>query len=103
MSRFATHQILELGLHFQPLYMARLQIQAERVLKLQSLAAEATHGSGSLPAKPLRWYIMTSPFTHDDTLEHFEMHGFFGLEREQIFFFQQGDLPALTEEGGLNP
>lgn len=76
-----------------------MQVQAERVLKLQSLAAEAVHGAGSLPAQLLRWYIMTSPFTHADTLEHFESHGFFGLQREQIFFFQQGFLPALTESG----
>jgi hypothetical protein len=39
-------------------------LQAERVLALQKLAAGANGGRG----KPLRWFIMTSPFTHDDTV-----------------------------------
>lgn len=40
--------------------------QAERVLKLQQLAAGAAGAGGA--AKPLRWFIMTSPFTHADTV-----------------------------------
>ena len=39
------------------------RLQAERLLRLQQLATDA-HGS----CKPLRWFIMTSPFTHADTL-----------------------------------
>ena len=50
-------------------------------------------------SRPLQWYIMTSPFTHRDTLSHFEEHDYFGLLRDQVHFFQQGFLPCLTEEG----
>eukprot|EP00195_Chlamydomonas_chlamydogama_P005792 CAMPEP_0202904818 /NCGR_PEP_ID=MMETSP1392-20130828/31237_1 /ASSEMBLY_ACC=CAM_ASM_000868 /TAXON_ID=225041 /ORGANISM="Chlamydomonas chlamydogama, Strain SAG 11-48b" /LENGTH=471 /DNA_ID=CAMNT_0049592643 /DNA_START=73 /DNA_END=1488 /DNA_ORIENTATION=- len=75
------------------------QLQAERLLKMQQLAAAAAP-SGS-PTRPLHWYIMTSPFTHVDTLSHFEEHNFFGLQRSQVTFFQQGFLPCLTEEGKI--
>lgn len=40
------------------------QLQAERLGALQALAAKAAGGAG----KPLRWYIMTSAFTHADTV-----------------------------------
>ena len=77
-----------------------LQLQAERLLKVQQLAA-STLSTPSTPAALLHWYIMTSPFTHADTLSHFEAHSFFGLQREQVHFFQQGFLPCLTAEGGF--
>lgn len=77
-----------------------LQLQAERLLKVQQLAA-STLSTPSTPATLLHWYIMTSPFTHADTLSHFETHSFFGLQREQVHFFQQGFLPCLTAEGGV--
>ena len=95
--------------------LSRIQIQAERLKKLQCLAeAEAVAkaaaavimAEGLVPAsaaaaagRPLQWYIMTSPFTHRDTLSHFEEHDYFGLLRDQVHFFQQGFLPCLTEEG----
>lgn len=60
------------------------QIQAERLLKLQRLAAEAAFGPGATVRKPLHWYIMTSPFTHDETVKHFEEHRYFGLSPEQV-------------------
>lgn len=77
-----------------------LQLQAERLLKVQQLAA-STLSTPSTPAALLHWYIMTSPFTHADTLSHFEAHSFFGLQPEQVHFFQQGFLPCLTAEGGV--
>lgn len=78
--------------------MCLLQLQAERILKLQQLAASSV-AAGTTAAKPLTWVVMTSPFTHADTLSHFESHNFFGLSKEQVIFFQQGSLPCLTEQG----
>ncbi len=39
--------------------------------------------------------IMTSPATHQDTVDYFEDAKFFGLPSEDVFFFQQGTMPAL--------
>ncbi|KAG1673574.1 hypothetical protein FOA52_003874 [Chlamydomonas sp. UWO 241] len=69
------------------------QLQAARLKKVQALA------SPDGQSKPLQWYIMTSRFTHAATLEHFEAGDFFGLDRAQVHFFQQGFLPCLTVEG----
>jgi UDP-N-acetylglucosamine/UDP-N-acetylgalactosamine diphosphorylase len=38
---------------------------------------------------------MTSPATHDDTVEFFDEHRLFGLNEADVFFFQQGTMPAL--------
>lgn len=75
------------------------QLQAERVLRLQQLAAESVNGKGAAVARPLHWYIMTSPFTHQASVSHFEEHGYFGLQPSQVTFFQQGFLPCMTEAG----
>uniref|UniRef100_A0A7R9V7G0 UDP-N-acetylglucosamine diphosphorylase n=1 Tax=Chlamydomonas euryale TaxID=1486919 RepID=A0A7R9V7G0_9CHLO len=82
-----------------PSGMSLFQIQAERLKKVQLLAAAAAGPQAVV--KPLQWYIMTSRFTHEETLAHFEAAGFFGLSRDQVHFFQQGFLPCLTEEGKI--
>ncbi|GLI67231.1 hypothetical protein VaNZ11_011169 [Volvox africanus] len=83
-----------------PSHKSLFQLQAERLLRLQRLAAAAA-GTATSAVKPLHWYIMTSTFTHADTLTHFEAHNFFGLAREQVTFFRQGYLPCFTEDGKL--
>ncbi|EFN54432.1 hypothetical protein CHLNCDRAFT_31829 [Chlorella variabilis] len=75
------------------------QLQAERLLRLQALAAQQA-GAGT-PERPLRWYIMTSPATDAATRKHFRDHAFFGLREAQVAFFSQGALPALTEQGRI--
>ena len=47
------------------------------------------------------WYIMTSPANHDQTVKFFEGHGFFGLRKEDIFFFAQGMLPVFDFHGRI--
>jgi UDP-N-acetylglucosamine/UDP-N-acetylgalactosamine diphosphorylase len=45
------------------------QLQAERLLAVQRLAAAAAAGDGAQSqAVAIPWFIMTSPFTHDETL-----------------------------------
>jgi UDP-N-acetylglucosamine/UDP-N-acetylgalactosamine diphosphorylase len=44
--------------------------------------------------------VMTSPATHDETLAYFLRHEYFGLPACQVFFFQQGTMPALDLETG---
>lgn len=43
------------------------QMHAERILKLQQLAAEEALGEDAKVTCPLRWYVMTSPFTDAST------------------------------------
>ena len=46
------------------------------------------------------WYIMTSPLNHDATVAFFEEHHFFGLDRENVAFFQQGVMPSMDKATG---
>lgn len=72
-------------------------LQAERILCAQRLAAHATESSAS--SVQIHWYIMTSPFTDEATRKFFESHKFFGLEAEQVTFFQQGTIPCVSKDG----
>jgi UDP-N-acetylglucosamine/UDP-N-acetylgalactosamine diphosphorylase len=45
--------------------------------------------------KPIPFLIMTSPATHSDTVHYFEEMKYFGLPKGDVYFFQQGTLPAL--------
>ena len=45
--------------------------------------------------------IMTSPLNHEQTVNFFIEHDYFGLDRGQIDFFVQGMLPLFNEEGEL--
>jgi UDP-N-acetylglucosamine/UDP-N-acetylgalactosamine diphosphorylase len=75
------------------------QIQAERILCVQRLASQAM--SEASPTRPvtIQWYIMTSPFTHEPTQKFFKSHKYFGLEPDQVTFFQQGTLPCISKDG----
>ncbi|CAA7040602.1 unnamed protein product [Microthlaspi erraticum] len=74
------------------------QIQAERILCVQRLAAQAM-SEGPTRQATIHWYIMTSPFTHEPTQKFFESHKYFGLEQDQVIFFQQGTLPCISKDG----
>src|SRR5262245_14692055 len=65
------------------------QIHAEKVLALRR-----RYGS----AVPL--LIMTSPATHDETVQFFAEHRHFGLPADDVHFFSQGTMPALDLETG---
>ncbi|KAF3950953.1 hypothetical protein CMV_023352 [Castanea mollissima] len=76
------------------------QLQAERILCVQRLAAQSTN-EASARLVQIHWYIMTSPFTDDATGRFFESHRFFGLEPDQVTFFQQGTIPCVSKDGRL--
>lgn len=44
---------------------------------------------------------MTSGPTHADTLAFFTQHNYFGLDPDQVHFFQQGLLPCFSQEGRI--
>lgn len=45
--------------------------------------------------------IMTSEENHDSTVQFFENNACFGLNKDEIYFFSQDLLPAVTPEGKL--
>uniref|UniRef100_A0A6B2L3M6 UDP-N-acetylglucosamine diphosphorylase n=1 Tax=Arcella intermedia TaxID=1963864 RepID=A0A6B2L3M6_9EUKA len=71
------------------------QIQAERIRKLQQLVKLKTGKECRIP-----WYIMTSEMDQK-TETFFQTNSYFGLPKEQVVFFQQGVIPAVTPEGKI--
>jgi UDP-N-acetylglucosamine/UDP-N-acetylgalactosamine diphosphorylase len=45
--------------------------------------------------------IMTSQENHDETMNFFDKFNFFGLDKKNVYFFQQGMMPTITPEGQL--
>lgn len=71
-------------------------VQAQRILKLQRLAAEFTGKCGRIT-----WYIMTSEHTMVPTKKYFEQNNYFGLDEENILMFEQGSLPCYDFDGKI--
>ncbi|EAU92554.1 UDP-N-acetylglucosamine diphosphorylase [Coprinopsis cinerea okayama7 len=80
-----------------PSHKSLFQYQAERLARLQEVAAqERGKPTGSVV---IPWYIMTSGPTRPDTEEFFKKNNYFGLDPKNVIFFEQGTLPCLTMEG----
>jgi len=68
---------------------------------LFQLFAEFVRGTNRRYGADLRWYIMTSPQNHAETIDFFKRNGYFGLRPERIRFFQQGLMPAFSLDGRI--
>jgi UDP-N-acetylglucosamine/UDP-N-acetylgalactosamine diphosphorylase len=76
------------------------QIQAERIRKIQQLAQKkAGHGEDKKVVVP--WYVMTSGPTRGPTETYFQENNYFGLEKENVFIFEQGVLPCISNDGKI--
>src|SRR5207248_26357 len=51
--------------------------------------------------KTMPWYIMTSEVNDAATRDFFKKHNFFGCNEKDVFFFQQGMMPAFSMDGKL--
>lgn len=71
-----------------PSHKSLFQLQAER---LQNLGAQVGHA--------IPWCIMTSPLNHEATVNFFVENNFFGMDRQNVRFFEQGTICALTPDG----
>lgn len=60
----------------------------------QLLARSRRAGSG------IPYFIMTSDATHAETVEFFDRHERFGLPADDVHFFRQGSLPAVSDRDG---
>tara|TARA_B100002019_G_scaffold45312_1_gene38092 strand:- start:18586 stop:19998 length:1413 start_codon:yes stop_codon:yes gene_type:complete len=47
------------------------------------------------------WFIMTSQENHDETIDFFKKNNFYGLEKERVKFFQQGEMPVFDLNGKI--
>jgi len=73
------------------------RLQAERIVKVQELAAKKFEKESVV----VPWYVMTSGPTRQPTEEFFEKHDYFGLQKENVLIFEQGVLPCLSNEGKI--
>lgn len=62
---------------------------------LFQLFAESIAKAQSKYGCEIPWAIMTSPLNHEATVSFFESNNSFGLDREQIMFFEQGVMPSF--------
>ncbi|RFU23696.1 hypothetical protein B7463_g12643, partial [Scytalidium lignicola] len=73
------------------------QIQAERIRKIQQLAAQKAGKANVI----VPWYVMTSGPTRGPTEAYFQEHHYFGLKKENVVIFEQGVLPCISNDGKI--
>ncbi|KAJ1933651.1 UDP-N-acetylglucosamine pyrophosphorylase, partial [Linderina macrospora] len=76
-----------------PSHKSLFEIQAERILRLQEIASDSEHKA------VIPWLVMTSGPTSAATQKKFEDEKFFGLNPDDVFFFNQGVLPCFDFDG----
>lgn len=47
------------------------------------------------------WYLMTSRENNKQTTEFFEKHNYFGMKKNNVNFFIQGELPMIGQDGKI--
>ncbi len=58
--------------------------------------AEQLLNYGKTFGKPVPWYLMTSDVNDAATRAFFEKSNYFGLQKADVYFFQQGMMPAFS-------
>ncbi|ARN56087.1 UTP--glucose-1-phosphate uridylyltransferase [Sedimentisphaera salicampi] len=47
------------------------------------------------------WYVMTSPLNHNATVQAFEENNYFGLDKNDVYMFEQGTMPNFQFDGKI--
>jgi UDP-N-acetylglucosamine/UDP-N-acetylgalactosamine diphosphorylase len=63
--------------------------------------AEQLLAAGRRAGAPIPWYVMTSPTNDVATRAFFRQKDYFGLHPDDVFFFQQGTMPAIGPDGKI--
>ena len=71
---------------------------SERTL-FQHLIEQAI-ARGKRAGVTIPYFVMTSDATHDETIAHFVENNNYGLAANDLFFFKQGNMPAVDTETG---
>lgn len=79
-----------------PSHKSLFQYQAERIARLQDIAASESRKSPGSVIIP--WYVMTSGPTRRATEEFFKKNDYFGLKPENVLFFEQGQLKRFITQ-----
>lgn len=82
-----------------PSHKSLFQIQAERIRKVEELAASKAGTEKGSVVVP--WYVMTSGPTRGPTESFFKEHNYFGLNESQVFVFEQGVLPCISNDNKI--
>lgn len=77
------------------------QISPVRNAPLFQIFAENLLGTERRFGRRPRWYIMTSPQNHVQTTTFFAENEHFGLSRDDVVFFPQGQMPAFMPDGKI--
>ncbi|MBB65435.1 MAG: hypothetical protein CMO81_10265 [Waddliaceae bacterium] len=79
----------------------KFPLTTEKNKSLFQYFAEKVLAASRQVERDLHIAIMTSEQNHEETLEFFQKHKYFGLKKEQIDFFTQKSLPLLNTEKQL--
>jgi UDP-N-acetylglucosamine/UDP-N-acetylgalactosamine diphosphorylase len=67
---------------------------------LFQILAEQVLARSRRAAKPIPYFVMTSDATHEPTVAYFAENRNFGLPRDDVYFFSQGNMPAVDAQTG---
>lgn len=80
-----------------PSHKSLFQVQGERIWKIQQLARKQFKKEKVI----VPWYVMTSGPTRGPTEKFFEENNYFGLQKENVYIFEQGVLPCISNGGKI--
>ncbi len=73
------------------------QLHIEKIMKIREICKNEE--TGQLPKVPI--YIMTSDFNDSIIRDYFNSVNFFGYPRDDVYFFEQGLMPCVSNDGKI--